>query len=380
MNSIGIVIVCYNRLESLKRLIKSLELADYGTYKPTLIFSIDFSGSDCVSNFAENYEWKYGEKVVLAYEQNLGLKKHILKCGDLTEKYDVLIVLEDDIFVSSSFLNYAVEASNFYGDDDNVAGISLYSFQKNWLKWDLRFEPIRSQYDTFFMKIAQSWGQVWTYKKWTDFMKWYQQNQVFDKDDSIPQYLHTWPSTSWLKYHTKYCILNNKYFVYPYVSMSTNFSDKGTHAKNNSTDHQVEMPLIKRNFMFPMFTQESIRYDEYMNLENLKDNIDFPFREITIDLWGTRNSSNKTKYLLTTKKCNFLIVKSYPIQLRPIELNILYNMEGEGIYLYNTHVKYKNKFVESTNLNIYSFRTSHWRIYLKTLGISFISYIKNKLR
>ena len=37
--------------------------------------------------------------------------------------------------------HYAYNAANYYKNDNNIAGISLYSFQKNWLKWLLRFEP-----------------------------------------------------------------------------------------------------------------------------------------------------------------------------------------------------------------------------------------------
>lgn len=43
MNEIAIVAVTYNRTDSLKRLLRSLERAHYGNEKPTLIISIDKS-------------------------------------------------------------------------------------------------------------------------------------------------------------------------------------------------------------------------------------------------------------------------------------------------------------------------------------------------
>ena len=108
----------------------------------------------------------------------------------------MVIVLEDDIYVSDSMYHYAYQAVEFYGDDENIAGISLYTFQKNWLKWLARFEPQKADFDAFFMKIAMSWGQVWTYSKWKPFKEWLSRNEKFTKSDKIPYALNQWPETS----------------------------------------------------------------------------------------------------------------------------------------------------------------------------------------
>ena len=177
MKSFAIVVVCYNRIEGIKRLLKSIEDVNYAGRKDiTLILSVDNSGSDKVVNFANEYEWPHGEKIVRTFEQRQGLRKHILQCGDYTENFDIVVILEDDIFVSESMYYYAYGAAEKYGEDDRVAGISLFGFQKNWLNWIYRFEPLKTEYDAYFLKIAQSWGQVWTKSKWQDFMTWYKQN------------------------------------------------------------------------------------------------------------------------------------------------------------------------------------------------------------
>lgn len=129
--SFAIVIVCYNRIDGIKRLTQSLERVDFdGRYDIDLIFSIDNSGTNIVEEFASTYDWKYGKKIIRTFEQRQGLKKHILSCGDYTNEYDILVVLEDDIFVSDSMYYYAYNAAEYYWNDSNIAGISLYSFQK----------------------------------------------------------------------------------------------------------------------------------------------------------------------------------------------------------------------------------------------------------
>ena len=102
MNSITIVVVTYNRANSLDRLLNSLNNVNYLDDKVNLYISIDKENTDKhkeVVKIAQEFKWKYGEKILNIEETNLGLKEHILKCGNLTNIYENVIVLEDDIVV-----------------------------------------------------------------------------------------------------------------------------------------------------------------------------------------------------------------------------------------------------------------------------------------
>lgn len=360
MKSFAIVLVCYNRLPGLRRLLSSLESADYADRNDIhLIFSIDNSGSSTIRDFAERYEWTHGEKHIRTFDVRQGLKKHILSCGDYTEQYDIVTILEDDIYVSDSFYHYAYAAADYYDSDDNIAGISLYSFQKNWLDWPLRFEPQKyGEYDSYFLKVAQSWGQVWTKAKWLPFVGWMTANTDFAIDNEyVPSYLLTWPESSWLKYHDKYLIKNNKYFVYPYSSYSTNFSDAGEHSRFITADHQVELAYGKRKFSFPRFDEKCIRYDQYMNREGLEKYLDIKNGSVCVDFWGTKPLT-KQRYLLSLEAKPYKIVKSYQLSLRPIELSVIHNIQGNGIFLYDTFEKANEPSVNGKfNRYNYSIRT-----------------------
>ena len=108
---IGIVIIGYSNIEGIKRLLSSLDMVNFGKDELALIFSIDYSGNNRVTELAESYRWQHGEKIVKSYSENLGLRTHILKCGDYIDEYDLdaLIVLEDDIFLSPNAYQYALE-------------------------------------------------------------------------------------------------------------------------------------------------------------------------------------------------------------------------------------------------------------------------------
>ena len=102
-----IIVVAYNRPNSLQRLLNSLAQADYTGYDSiTLIISIDYSNSPEVISAAKNFTWEFGHKEIIKHSENLGLKKHIIFCGDLTEQYQSVIILEDDLVVAPAFYNY----------------------------------------------------------------------------------------------------------------------------------------------------------------------------------------------------------------------------------------------------------------------------------
>ena len=366
MKSFAIVLICYNRLNGLKRLLASLEKVDFDHRDDIyLIFSIDNSGNDDILNFARMYKWNYGEKIIRTFEKRQGLKEHVLQCGEFTEKYDIVVALEDDIFVSDSMYHYAYQAALFYEHDENIAGISLYSFQKNWLKWLIRFEPQRVGYDSYFMKIAQSWGQVWTKEKWQPFKNWLKENNVFLTDETLPKALNQWPESSWLKFHDKYCIETGKYFVYPYISVSTNCSDAGEHNKKSVTDHQVELMYGKRKYIFPQFTSEAVIYDEFMEREGLEKYFGVQKEELTVTLWGTKPKNLYKRYVLTLDNLPYKCVDHFGLALRPIELNIIADFKGEMIKLYDTKYKTNGKYKSKDyDRYKYSIRSNDYRTLL----------------
>lgn len=380
-DSFAIVIVCYKRLDGIKRLISSLENVDYNNRNDiTLIFSIDNSGDLSVKEFADEYNWIHGKKIVRTFSERQGLKKHILQCGDYTKQFDIVTILEDDIFVSNSFYHYAYNSAKFYKNDDRIAGISLYSFQKNWLNWILRFEPQKTEYDTYFLKVAQSWGQVWMKNKWDLFMEWYKNNKIFSYSEKIPEYLNTWPESSWLKYHTRYCIETNRFFVYPYFSISTNFSDVGEHAVVSVNDHQVEMVFDKKNFMFSPLKSNSVIYDEYCNRYNLFQYLNIPKDELTIDFWGTKRKKLYKRYVLTTLDLKYKIINSFSLSLHPIEMSVILKIKGDGIYLYDTNKKDKKRKNGKFNLILYSIRSHDYKKLFPFTIKLFIKEICQKLK
>lgn len=333
----AIVISAYNRTHSLKRLLDSLSKAVYKSEDVKLIISIDKSNSEDVLNIASNFDWKNGEKVIIKHSQNLGLKKHILSCGNLTRTYGSIILLEDDLYVSPFFYIYATNALQYYNADTNIAGISLYAHSFN-VHAKFPFSPVKEDSSVFFMQLPSSWGQAWTLEQWDNFMIWYnsEQNNNNYQISEIPTNIGRWPTTSWLKIFAKYIIENNKYFVYPYVSLTTNFGDAGVHFKRKFSFVQVVLQNIELKYEFKKFKDAYCVYDSFFELlpsklklnANSLSNYDFE-----VDLYGYKPLLKINKpYFLTTQYCK-VFEKSYGIDFKPIEFNIFEENIGKDIFL-----------------------------------------------
>lgn len=351
---IPIVVVAYNRSEALKRLLKSISTAEYNRTDIELIISIDKGGDEKVFEVATNFKWEFGKKSVIKQEINLGLKKHVLKCGDLTELNDAIIMLEDDLVVSKAFYKYAEESVNYYMHDVNIGGISLYNYKISEFANHRTFLPNIDESDVFFMNVPSSWGQIWTKNQWMMFKDWYKKTE-FEKENYrglIPESALSWGDSSWKKLFYIYIAENKKYIVYPRSGLSTNMGDIGTHAKTVTTDYQsVLMNEFNRPYFFKSLSSSLAVYDAFFENEKIVEELKI-IEDIKVDYYGIKKYINK-RYVLSTEILNYKLIKSWGLFLKPYELNIIYDIQGEGIFLYDTSVKEKNtlnKFNNNTRL------------------------------
>ena len=124
----AIVVAAWNRPLALQRLLDCLLRGHYPA-QTTLHISIDhFEVFDDVDLLADAYAWPFGEKVVEQHPERLGLREHMLHCGNLSARYGAIILLEDDLAVSPWMMDYAEQALAFFAADETIAGISLYNY------------------------------------------------------------------------------------------------------------------------------------------------------------------------------------------------------------------------------------------------------------
>ena len=347
-----IVVAAYRRKNSIRRLLESLLHAQYPDCGVEVLLSLDGGYSQEVLRTCEQFKesFSYGSVEIIKRSVNLGLREHILWCGDQSNRTGSVIVLEDDLVVDPQFYFYAKSALSAYEKNKKVGGIALYSQEYNEYA-GLPFKPLVSNYTGYFMQVACSWGQAWSVKQWESFKSWY-----LDKSESdvnyvkrLPQSVKNWPESSWKKYFSAYLVIYNLYFFYPYRSYTTNFSDPGgQHNVSGTNILQANLAFSERSldqFNFPeQLSKHSIFYDSFMEacspflFESLGLNSD----EVEIDIFGIKPADllREKKFAITTKKCKKHLDVFF-LNMKPIENSLIYREKyivGPTVFLVETEM------------------------------------------
>jgi hypothetical protein len=374
-----IVIAAYNRPASIRRILRSVNDAVY-PHPVKLIISIDNNGQNQdVFEIASDFEWKHGQKQVIYHNARLGLRKHIISCGNLTSEYGSAIILEDDLFVSPYFYHYAIKALEFYENEPLISGISLYNLpfvESN----KLPFTPLEDNSDVYFIQMAASYGQMWTKSHWDGFRKWYDTTPNLNEIAGLPQKIKNWPESSWKKYYIGYLIESDTFFVFPRKSFTTNFNDPGENLISRSLYVQVPLQIFNREPGFISIKDAVNIYDAYAEmlprcLNRLTDKLkDFDFE---VDLYGRKDSYSKP-FVITGRPVRKAIVQ-YEKSMKPHEMNVIMDIRGDEFSL----AKSEDVIVEPQTLQAFlsEFAYFYTSLFSSQKLIEILKYrVKNKLR
>lgn len=322
---IAIVIVGYNRPKALKDLLDSLEHIKTNREVP-LIISIDNKGTEEVNRIAEDFEWKFGPKEVIIHQQKKGLVKHFIWTGDQTEKYDVVIFLEDDLLVSPEIINYVEQVANFYWDDERIAGASLYNPHINEITGG-RFYQLEDGYDNYFLQQPY-WGHVWFKKPWAEFQEYlrtYKTNKAI-----LPTGIAEWGDGSFKRIFIQFLIERNKFIVTPRISLVTNNGVPGLHSGKRECYFQSPMQLECKEYHFSKFDDSKSIYDSSYEVlpKILKEYCEaLKGYDFEVDVNGSKKNVSK-EYILTTKK-SIRPILTFSSLMKPTEMSVVFQQKGD---------------------------------------------------
>ena len=379
-DKLAIVVVGYNKPKGLARLLAALNNAQYDEEDIPLVISIDASGNESVYECARCFDWKHGQKYVNIESERLGLKKHIFQCAGLTNLFQGVIILEDDIFVSPYFYHYAKNALNYYQDNDKIAGISLYNEEMNGFV-GVPFQPEQNGFDVYAWQTVCSWGEIWNKRMWTEFLQWLKEwDGDFSKID-MPSTIKGW-TRAWSKFYYAFMISTDRYFIYPYVALTTNFNDAGgEHGGGDTGLVQVSLQQGRCDYKFAPFN-ELVKYDVYTHNMAISSwlNLD---GSLSVDFYGQRDIYN-TRYVLSPFSLPYKKLVGYSLSMRPWELNVKYSIKGNDLYLYDRgseepslpakrvfSIKYTQYYIKNFSAKslIRFVAKSYWTRFLRNLKI-----------
>lgn len=346
-----IVVVAYNREKCISRLLDALANAKYDD-EVTLIISIDHGDNQNVIDIADNYVWSHGKKIVRTFTENLGCREHVMKCIDYSIEYGAAIIFEDDILPAMNFYTYVKKSLQFYSDNESIFAIALHNQLWNGFA-DALYVPVRNEFDVYIAQIECSRGECFIGDKWKAFKEWYYQSErKLEVNDNVPRAVQNW-NDSWCKYVLNYIVENNLYYVTPYDSLTTCFTDAGVHLQGGEIKYKYQVPLAhgKEVYMFPDF-ESAVKYDAFFESIDLRQHIEKKYgKKVAVDYYGTRDSYGNAQLCFTRKVLPYEILEMYGDDMIQPELNYIYNIQGEDIILYDLEKPAKEvERVENRNL------------------------------
>lgn len=378
LDKLAIVCVGFNRLDSLKCLFASLERAKYPSEDIPLVISIDASGDDEVYSFVKEYVWPHGDTYINIQEQRLGLKKHIYKCADLSQFFKGIILLEDDSYVAPYFYYYADKALSTYSQDPLICGISLYVSHNNEYV-NIPFWPYQKGDDVFLLQDVQTRGECFSWSMWKRFKDWLVANEHRDyKEVIMPEPIKSW-TKAWSKFYYAYMVESGTYFVYPYTSFVTNMGAVGEHAENIINVVQVALEYGYKEYKMPLATS-LVKYDSFYSNIDLYHRLNLDENELCIDYYGFNHNISNRRYVLSCNRLPYKVVRSFGLHMYPIEINVLNNIPGEALYLYDTHIKDKKPPQQEYDALSYIYCKHNPRLMLSYIMRWYIFRIKRKIR
>lgn len=229
--SLRIIVLTYNREDSLLRLLTSLNAAQYGGDNVKLEIWIDRSlnGSLHKKTIIEamRFEFKHGDHDVIIRGKHMGL------CGQWLASYkpdlsckEIAMILEDDIAVSPHFYSYLKLVHSKYGSVKEINGFSL---QGRIVKYAspriLSNVQIPDGNLVYLFPVLGTWGFSPNAENWLKWIQWMQGIDSFATfNPYIPNHLmYEWfeihiktgrPEDIWEIWHTYYAWKNHEYTLF----------------------------------------------------------------------------------------------------------------------------------------------------------------------
>lgn len=264
---IRIEVIANKRLQSLRRLLDSLEKADYFGFNVPLDIHLEADEPEDLIHYAVGFKWPFGPKQIHLRHSHGGLINAVLESWYPASIDEMAVMLEDDIEVSPYFFQWILGVLEKYAtpkvSDPHFVGISLYTPRVGELKLprpkynftrilleNNMFEPAALRF-----QLPCSWGALYFAPFWMELRAYvsFRQSRGLEEDRFvIPGSRSTGWSASWKKFAFELFWSKGYYLLYPILlnqsSFATNHLEAGEHILQTSRTHLPEdftVPLVR---------------------------------------------------------------------------------------------------------------------------------------
>ncbi len=266
-----LVLFCFDRPVHLRKVLESISLNSLAKETRLIIYCdgpTEQADKDQlqriseVRNLVRSKDW-CGKVEVIESDYNKGLAASIIEgVSQVLNKYGKIIVLEDDLVVSTSFLSFMNRALRMYESEERVISITGYIY------------PVKSKLpDAFFLRGADCWGWATWSRAWQLFRRDGQEllNELRERDLTTGfDFNNSYPYTqmlidqvegrnnSWAIRWYASAFLSGKLTLYPGEALVRNIGIDGSGTHSGISD-KWDVKLSEREFdEFPVDVTEDL--------------------------------------------------------------------------------------------------------------------------
>ncbi|KAH3777701.1 hypothetical protein DPMN_179149 [Dreissena polymorpha] len=247
-----ILVLVYNRAQSLLRLLESLNKAEYFGDNVKLEVWIDRSDSGYIDEatyeIAVGFRFLHGKYQVMCHENHVGIYGQWLSTWQPSvNSSEIAVFLEDDLTVSPFFYRYLKLVHKKYDKHPEVNGYALQgvSILHGYTKTP---EMLKGPEDrkVFLYPVLGTWGFSPKKASWMRFLEWFSAiNMDMNFQPYVPQNVATdWYRSfqreglaggMWSIWHIYFAWKNNEYTLYSnfegHLGLTANWKEAGLHYK-----------------------------------------------------------------------------------------------------------------------------------------------------
>ncbi len=349
----AVVIAAHARPESLGRLLATLKQARIGvdaTSPVDLVISIDGGSPRTpeVVEIANRFAWSHGSREVIEHDR-VGLIGNFHSCGDLTERFGSVVLLEDDLLVGPYFHHWATAGLSFAEEYPEIGGLCLSAPWFDGYR-HLPFEPVIDGSDAFYAQVPWFHGMAWTEAMWKN----YRAGVDAASTTAIHASFDELAGDEWFPAYVRYLVANDLTFMFPRASHATNSGDAGTHFAEPSDFFQVPLSLGAPEYFNLRRPGASLaRYDDHLELDAavVAEFVpDVDQEELVVDLLGVRDLRpfDGETWVVTTRPVREAR-RQWGASLHPLPMNLAYGTPGSVISLARVSDVINDRWADTTS-------------------------------
>lgn len=289
-----IVLFVYNRVDHTKRTVEALKHNLLANKSYLYIYSdaakniSSKKDVDKVRNYIRRISG-FKKIIIVERKNNYGLAKSVIEgVSEVISKHGMVIVLEDDIVTSKSFLSFMNDGLKFYKSNKKIRSITGLNFpievpgdygsdiyissrpcSWGWATWIDRWKEVDWSNSFYEQYISEKLEFRNEFNQWGDDLY---DMLIFQLEGKV----NSW-AIKWAFYHT----ITKSYCVYPVVSMAENIGTDGSgvHADNTSKYFVKTKEYFRYNFNNYLSESKEIK-SEFKKLfgYTLKDKVYFQLK------------------------------------------------------------------------------------------------------